>query len=91
VWRVSQSFLPEGLPGALREARFHKDIVKAKQLLAAAGLSGGFSIAMDYASVWPFSEIAQAIQADLGAIEIKLQLLPAEQKQVVTKMRARQH
>jgi peptide/nickel transport system substrate-binding protein len=91
VWRVSQSFLPEGLPGALREARFHKDIVKAKQLLAAAGLWGGFSITMDLASVWPFSEIAQAIQADLGAIEIKLQLLPAEQKQVVTKMRARQH
>jgi len=91
VWRVSQSFLPEGIPGALREAPFHKDTAKAKQLLAAAGLAGGFSVTMDYASIWPFSDIAQAIQADLGAIGIKLQLLPGEQKQVITRTRARQH
>jgi peptide/nickel transport system substrate-binding protein len=91
VWRVSQSFLPEGLPGALPETPFHKDVAKAKQLLAAAGLGGGFSVSMDYSSVWPYADIAQAIQADLGAIGIKLQLLPGEQKQVITKTRARQH
>ncbi|HEX3403414.1 MAG TPA: ABC transporter substrate-binding protein [Acetobacteraceae bacterium] len=91
VWRVSQSFLPVGLPGALPDTPFHKDVAKAKQLLAAAGLAGGFSVTMDYASSWPYSDIAQAIQADLGAVGIKLQLLPGEQKQVVTKTRARQH
>jgi peptide/nickel transport system substrate-binding protein len=91
VWRVSQSFLPVGLPGALPDAPFRKDTAKAKQLLAAAGLAGGFSATMDYASVWPYPDIAQAIQADLAAIGIKLQLLPGEQKQVVTKTRARQH
>jgi peptide/nickel transport system substrate-binding protein len=91
VWRVSQSFLPEGLPGALPETPFHKDTAKAKQLLASAGLSGGFSVSMDYASSWPFTDIAQAIQADLGAIGIKLELLPGELKQVITKTRARQH
>jgi peptide/nickel transport system substrate-binding protein len=91
VWRVSQSFLPEGLPGALAETPFHKDVAKAKQLLAAAGLAGGFSVSMDYSSVWPYADIAQAIQADLAAIGIKLQLLPGEQKQVITKTRARQH
>jgi peptide/nickel transport system substrate-binding protein len=91
VWGVSQSFLPAGLPGALSEKPFHKDIAKAKQLMAAAGLAGGFSASMDYASVWPGPDVAQAIQADLGAIGIKLQLLPGEQKQVITKMRARQH
>jgi len=91
VWRVSQSFLPEGLPGALPETPFHKDVAKAKQLLAAAGLAEGFSVSMDYSSVWPYADIAQAIQADLGAIGIKLQLLPGEQKQVITKTRARQH
>jgi peptide/nickel transport system substrate-binding protein len=91
VWRVSQSFLPEGLPGALPETPFHKDTAKAKQLMAAAGLSDGFSVSMDYSSIWPTSDIAQALQADLGAIGIKLQLLPGEQKQVVTKTRARQH
>jgi peptide/nickel transport system substrate-binding protein len=91
VWRVSQSFLPVGLPGALSDTPFHKDVAKAKQLLASAGLSGGFSVTMDYSSVWPFPDVAQAIQADLGAIGIKLELLPGEQKQVVTKTRARQH
>jgi peptide/nickel transport system substrate-binding protein len=91
VWRVSQSFLPVGLPGALPDTPFRKDTTKAKQLLAAAGLAGGFSVTMDYASVWPFPDIAQAIQADLAEIGIKLQLLPGEQKQVVTKTRARQH
>ena len=91
VWRVSQSFLPEGLPGALPETPFHKDTAKAKQLLASAGPSSGFSVSMDYASSWPFTDIAQAIQADLGAIGIKLELLPGELKQVITKTRARQH
>jgi peptide/nickel transport system substrate-binding protein len=91
VWHVSQSFLPVGLPGALPDTPFHKDVAKAKQLMAAAGLSGGFSVSMDYPSVWPTPDIAQALQADLGAIGIKLELLPGEQKQVVTKTRARQH
>ncbi len=53
VWRVSQSFLPVGLPGALPETPFHKDVAKAKQLMAAAGLAGGFSVSMDYSSIWP--------------------------------------
>ncbi len=91
VWRVSQSFLPEGLPGALTDTPFHKDVAKAKKLLASAGLPNGFAVTMDYATVWPLADIAQAIQADLGAIGIKLSLLPGEQKQVVTKTRARQH
>jgi peptide/nickel transport system substrate-binding protein len=89
VWRVSQSFLPEGLPGALPETPFHNDVAKAQQLLAAAGLAEGFSVSMDYSSVWPYADIAQAIQADLGAVGIKLQLLPGEQMQVITKTRAR--
>ena len=43
------------------------------------------------ASRSPSGDIAQAIQADLAAIGIKVQLLPGEQKQVITKTRARQH
>jgi peptide/nickel transport system substrate-binding protein len=91
TWSVSQAFLPDALPGALKENPFRKDVAKAKQLLAEAGLPDGFSVSMDYFSAAPYGDIAQAIQADLAAIGIKAQLLPGEQKQVITKKRARQH
>ena len=67
-------------------------MAKAKQLLAEAGLADGFAVTMDYISrVAATRDIAQAIQADLAAIGIKVTLLPGEQKQVITKTRARQH
>ncbi len=44
---------------------------------------------MDHFSQSPYQDIAQAIQADLAAIGIKVQLLAGEQKQVITKTRAR--
>ena len=91
TWSVCQAFLPDALPGALKHNPFRKDVAKAKQLLAEAGLAGGFSVTMDYFSNSPNSEIAQAIQADLAAIGIKVQLLPGERKQIITKTRARQH
>jgi peptide/nickel transport system substrate-binding protein len=91
VWSVSQSFLPKGLPGALAELPFHKDPAKAKALLAEAGLPSGFSVTMDYISSQPYADIAQAVQADLAAVGIKVTLIPGEQKQVITKTRARTH
>ncbi|MBN8872500.1 MAG: ABC transporter substrate-binding protein [Rhodospirillales bacterium] len=91
TWSVDQYFLPKGLPGALTDQPFKKDLAKAKELLAKAGLPNGFSCSMDYISAAPSGDIAQAIQADLAAIGIKLSLLPGEQKQVITKTRARQH
>jgi peptide/nickel transport system substrate-binding protein len=91
LWRVSQSFLPAGLPGALTDEPFHKDVAKAKALLTEAGYPNGFEINMDFISVAPYGDIAQAIQADLAAVGIKVNLLPGEQKQVITKTRARQH
>jgi peptide/nickel transport system substrate-binding protein len=91
TWSVCQTFLPYALPGALKETPFRKDTAKAKQLLSEAGLGGGFALTMDYISHSPDAEIAQAIQADLAAIGIKITLLPGEQKQVITKTRARQH
>jgi len=91
TWSVSQSFLPKGLPGAIGDTPFHKDPAKAKALLAEAGLPNGFSVTMDYISSQPYADIAQALQADLAAVGIKVQLLPGEQKQVITKTRARTH
>jgi peptide/nickel transport system substrate-binding protein len=66
-------------------------VAKAKALLAQAGYPDGFSVTLDHFSKSPFAEIAQAIQADLASVGIKAQLLAGEQKQVISKMRARQH
>jgi peptide/nickel transport system substrate-binding protein len=91
TWSVCQAFLPDALPGALTNNPFKKDVAKAKQLLTEAGLPNGFAVTMDYISQSPHAEIAQALQADLAAVGIKATLQPGEQKQVITKTRARQH
>jgi peptide/nickel transport system substrate-binding protein len=70
---------------------FKKDPDKAKELLAKAGYPQGFSATLDHFSEHPYSDIATAIQADLAAIGVKVSLLPATRKQLLTKMRARQH
>jgi peptide/nickel transport system substrate-binding protein len=91
TWTVQQSFLPRGLPGALSEQPFTQDLGKARTLLMQAGLPNGFNVTMDFNSAPPDDQIAQAVQADLGKIGIKVQLLPGERKQVITKTRARTH
>ncbi len=91
LWGISQSFLPKGLPGALEDQPFHKDTAKAKQLLAEAGYPNGLTLTMDFITVAPYGDIAQAVQADLAQAGITLTLLPGEQKQVITKTRSRTH
>ena len=82
---------PSCFPAALTDLPFQKDVAKAKQLMKEAGLEDGFEVALDYQSNAPFPDIAQAMQADLAAIGIKLRMLAAEFRQVITKTRARQH
>lgn len=91
VWNVWQSVLPKGTPGAISDTPFKKDVAKAKALLAQGGYPDGFSVTLDHFSNSPYAEIAQAIQADLASVGIKAQLLAGEHKQVISKMRARQH
>lgn len=91
TWNVQQSFLPKGIPGALTDQPFTQDIGRAKTLMMQAGLPDGFNVTMDFISAAPSDQIAQAVQADLARIGIKVQLLPGEQKQVITKTRARTH
>jgi peptide/nickel transport system substrate-binding protein len=88
---VHQSFEPAGFPGTVDDAPFKKDVAKAKALMAEAGLADGFDITMDHYSAQPFPDLAQAIQANLGEIGIRVKLQSAENRQVLTKMRARQH
>ncbi len=91
TYEIAQNFLPAGLPGALTDRPFKRDVAKAKALLAQAGYPKGFSVTMDHFAAAPFSDVAQAVQANLKDIGIEVKLLPAQQKQVFTKMRARQH
>ena len=70
---------------------FRKDPARAKEMLAKAGYPNGFSLTMDHFAAAPYADIAQAIQADMAAVGVKLNLQAAEKKQVYGKMRARTH
>ncbi|MBV8911754.1 MAG: ABC transporter substrate-binding protein [Acetobacteraceae bacterium] len=91
TFTVHQAFLPSGFPAALTDNPFRFDPAKAKELLAKAGYADGLELTLDHASSSPRSEIAQALQAQLGQVGIKLTLLAGEGRQVLTKIRARQH
>ena len=64
LWGVWQSFLPKGIPGAVADNPFKKDVAKAKALLAKAGYPDGFSVTLDHFAKTPYPEIAQAVQAE---------------------------
>ena len=88
---VHQSFWPSGFPGSLDTNMYTFDPAKAKALLAEAGFPNGFEISMDARNSAPHTNIAQAIQASMAQGGIKMTIIPAEEKAVLTKYRARQH
>ena len=77
VWNVWQSVLPKGVPGAISDKPFKKDVAKAKALLAQAGYPDGFTVTLDHFSTAPYRDIAQAIQADLAASASRCSCSPA--------------
>lgn len=91
TYAVHQAFLPEGLPGALTEHPFAQRQEEARALLRQAGYPNGLEIALDYSSGAPISDIAQAVQANLASVGIRLRMVAGEMRQVITKTRARQH
>jgi peptide/nickel transport system substrate-binding protein len=90
-FKVHQAFWPSGFYASLTDTPFKLDVPKAKQLLAEAGYPDGFEVELDASNSSPFSDIAQAVQATMGQAGIKAKIVPGEQKQVITKYRARQH
>jgi peptide/nickel transport system substrate-binding protein len=88
---VHQTFLPRGFLGAIDDQPYKLDLDKAKELLAKAGLKDGFSVTMDTRNNSPTKDMAQAIQASWGEIGVKLEIIPADNKQTLTRYRARQH
>ncbi|HZS34198.1 MAG TPA: ABC transporter substrate-binding protein [Methylomirabilota bacterium] len=88
---VHQAFLPRGFLGALEDTPYKFDLERARALLAKAGLPNGFSVTMDVRNTSPITDIAQAIQASWAKAGIKLELIPGDGKQTLTKYRARNH
>lgn len=91
TYKSHQAFLPKGFLGAIDDKPYKLDIAKAKELLAKAGLSNGFTVTMDTRSVSPITDIAQAVQSTWAQAGIKLEIIPGDGKQTLTKYRARTH
>ena len=88
---VHQTFLPKGFLGALAEQPYRLDVDKAKDLLERAGLGSGFKVTMDTRNTSPILDMAQVIQASFAKAGIQLEILPGDNKQTLTKYRARTH
>lgn len=91
IGTIHQNFLPEGMLGGTDENPFTLNVEKAKELLEKAGLKDGFTITMDVRNTQPVTGIAESIQQTLAQANIKLEIIPGDGKQTLTKYRARKH
>lgn len=91
IGTIHQTFLPAGQLGALDETPYTLNVEKAKELLAKAGLADGFTITMDVRNTQPVTGIAENVQQTMAQAGIKLEIIPGDGKQTLTKYRARQH
>ncbi|MEI9402381.1 ABC transporter substrate-binding protein [Mesorhizobium sp. Cs1330R2N1] len=91
IGEIHQSFLPKGDLGAIDDNPFKLDVAKAKELLAKAGVPDGFTVTMDVRTGQPTTGMAESIQQTLGQAGIKLEIIPGDGKQTLTKYRARNH
>ena len=80
-----------GILGATDDRPFRYDPARARALLSEAGLGGGFAVTIDVRNTSPWSDVAQALQASFAAAGITLGIIAADDKQVLTKYRARHH
>jgi peptide/nickel transport system substrate-binding protein len=91
IGTIHQTFLPAGQLGALDDKPYKLDVAKAKELLAKAGVADGFTVTMDVRNTQPVTGIAENVQQTLAQAGIKLEIIPGDGKQTLTKYRARQH
>ncbi len=89
--KVHQAFWPSGFWASLDENEYNFDPAKAKSMLAEAGIKDGIEFTLDTPNKAPFNTMAQAVQASMAQGGVKVTLVPAEEKTVLTKYRARQH
>lgn len=91
IGQVHQTFLPKGVLGSLDSNPYSLDIAKAKALLAKAGLADGFKVTMDVRNTQPVTGIAESFQQTAAQAGVKVEIIPGDGKQTLTKYRARNH
>lgn len=91
IGEIHQTFVPEGMLGSLDGTPYELDVEKARELLEKAGLKDGFSVTMDVRSIEPITGIAQSMQQTFAQAGVKLEIIPGDGKQTLTKYRARNH
>ncbi len=91
IGEIHQTFLPKGVLGELDENPFKLDVAKAKELLEKAGLKDGFSVTMDVRNTQPVTGISESFQQTAAEAGIKVEIIPGDGKQTLTKYRARNH
>lgn len=91
IGEIHQTFLPKGDLGELDEQPFKLDVAKAKELLEKVGLKDGFSVTMDVRNNQPVTGMAESFQQTAGQAGVKVEIIPGDGKQTLTKYRARNH
>jgi peptide/nickel transport system substrate-binding protein len=89
--KIHQAFWPSGFWASLDDNEYKFDPAKAKAMLAEAGVKDGIEFTLDTPNKSPFNTMAQAVQASMAQGGVKVTLIPAEEKAVLTKYRARGH
>ncbi len=89
--QVHQSFWATGFWASYDENPYKLDVAKAKELLKEAGYPDGFSLDLDAPNFAPFTNMAQSVQSTFAQGGVKVNIVSAETKPMLTKYRARQH
>ena len=71
--------------------RHHLAVRPEIPTFAEAGYPDGFDLQLDCINLSPQQDICQNIQATMGQAGIRVEIIPGDSKQVITKYRARNH
>jgi peptide/nickel transport system substrate-binding protein len=91
IGEIHQTYQVKGVLGALDSNPYKFDVAKAKELLEKAGLKDGFSVTFDVRNTQPVTGIAESFQQTAAQAGVKIEIIPGDGKQTLTKYRARNH
>ncbi len=91
IGEIHQTYQVKGVLGALESNPYTFDVAKAKELLEKAGLKDGFSVTFDVRNTQPVTGIAESFQQTAAQAGVKIEIIPGDGKQTLTKYRARNH